>query len=72
MWIDQGFAAKKVTPKNIMGIHFLVGLFQNYPTKSFLNYLGNNLGCNGTYTFELLSSQTSAFLPSMIFSSLPS
>ena len=33
--------------KNLMGINFPTGRFQNYPAKSFLNQLGNNLGYNG-------------------------
>ena len=36
-YVDQLFWGQKIIQKNIMGIHFLVGQFQNYPTKSFLN-----------------------------------
>ena len=46
MWIDQCFGGKN-SPKNLMGTHFPTGRFQNCPTKSFFNYLGNNFGYNG-------------------------
>ena len=38
-YVDRLFwgGGVKMTPKNLMGINFFAGQFQNYPTKSFLN-----------------------------------
>ena len=36
-YVDRLFFGGKITPKNLMGIHFFVGQFQNCLTKSVLN-----------------------------------